>query len=298
MLLLLYHVYGLMILTVTKKKHHMRALKPFHSIVERFPTFRSKSEEKQQPFAPKRTYVNNEHDFIGEVEQPPHELDRVHYLLAGSIDMLDQVPGNEPLTAAQRANVKRVIIEDAQDLAARVLPAPVVDLLELQPKNPEDIASFHIDEPTELRTLFLLIHAYDVTNDPKNDEQNDRPLKSACEYIIKELTPRNAEILQEAYRRGAESGKPIIDQFRQLSALIDSELHDDSSDTQETDLDDKLHLLEVEPGDPDSTRAVGIAAMKATDGRDMDPFVKLYLKDIAQKQRATRRQHTSHSSKQ
>lgn len=273
----------------------MRVTKPFQSFVEYLPTLWSKDTRRNETHVTPK--VSKEHDFAKEADQPVHELDRIHYLLASSIDMLELGRNDYgPFNEQERANLPGIIIEDAQDLAARVLPAPVVDLLELHPKDPDDIASFHIDQPTELRTLFLLIHAYDVTNDPTNEEQNDRPLKAACEYIMKELTPRNVEILQEAYSRGMESGEPIISQFRRLSAMIDTELHDNPSDTQEASLDDKLRLLEVEPADLDSTRAVGIAAMKATDGRDMDPFVKLYLKDVAQKQKEARMHHTSHSS--
>jgi hypothetical protein len=278
-----------MILIVIKKKHIVRTPKSFQSIVERFPIPWSKDGEKKQQFAPTRSNASNRrgHDFVNEAEEPPHELDRAHYVLANSIDMLEQGhDDNGPFTLKQRANLPGVVVNDAQDLASRILPAQIVDLLQLHSNSPEAIGSAHIDEMTELRSLYLLIHAYDVTD--------DKPLKSAVEYIMKEMTPRNVEILQEAYHRGTESGESIINQFRQLSALIDSELHDNPLDTDEASLDDKLHLLEIEPGAIDSTRAVGIAAMKATNGRNMDPFVKLYLKDVAKKQRAT---HASRSSK-
>ncbi len=262
----------------------MRTSNRFQSLFEQFPTFRLKKEKVATP----RRSAGGEHNLTAEAELPLDELDRAHYLLASSIDVLaNTTDDTEP---ELRDNIQKVVIEDAEDLAARVLSPAIVDLLEITPKSPEHIGTSHVeDATTELRTLYLLIHAYDATKDAH--------IRRASEYILKETTPQSVELLQEAYKRGAASGDSIINEYRRLNAGIDSALEDVPKDNTHDDLDTKLRLLEVEPGAPDTTRALAVAAMKAPNGENIDPFVKSYLKNMAVERKAARTKRAGRSLK-
>jgi hypothetical protein len=267
----------------------VRTSNRFQTLFEQFPTFGLKKERPAGKPA-RHLKASGEHNLAAEAQRPINELDRAHYLLASSIDALHPENDSQSLTEDQRFNVQKVVDEDAEDLASQVLPPDVVDLLELTPKSPEHTgASYVSDEPIELRTLYLLVHAYDTTGNAH--------IKHASEYILDRMAPQAVELLQEAYQRGNKTGGSIIAEFKRLSAGIDSALEDTPLDNPEDNLDAKLRLLEVEPGAPDTTRAVGIAAMKAADGKNIDPFVKSYLKNMAFKQKAARTKPADRSSK-
>jgi hypothetical protein len=161
----------------------------------------------------------------------------VHFELAAA---LAEAEHDTSLSQDQQTALETSILADAYDIACRMLPDDIVDLLELTPKQPDNIA-FEAEAPS-LRGLYLLIHAYDHTR--------DTTLRRAIEYILGQTPPRLSKLLGEAYSNSLSSGEAVLAEYQKLAIDCDDEL-DETKAKEETKA-------------PDATQASGEKLGKAT----------------------------------
>ncbi|MFI5212691.1 MAG: hypothetical protein ACHQTE_01895 [Candidatus Saccharimonadales bacterium] len=184
--------------------------------------------------------------------------------LAQSLLIFDGLGEHEP-TAEQQQLVKAVVTADAHDLVANILPQEVVAQLGAEAKRRDDIGFEH---PPILSDLFLLIRAYDATQDPV--------LQQSLEYILDQALP-NPElslILVESYQRSLRHDTPIMTEYRKLDTIIDAELT--TAHTRLVAQTDEDNLVVM-----DENQIVGLPQ---TD-RITDPFVTASLSDYLQAER-------------
>ena len=117
--------------------------------------------------------------------------------------------------------IQDMIVIDAHDLAARILPPHISSTLDLAAKHPENIGLEYIEgQPPSLRALHLLLHAYDATKDPG--------LRHAVTYIIQVCPPALSEFHREAYEYGTETDTAIISSLQELAAYADDKLDEET----------------------------------------------------------------------
>ena len=139
-----------------------------------------------------------------------------YYLLANSIQVHEMTA--QTASETQRTDVLETIIVDAHDLAARVLPERISDILGIRAKHPDNIAYEYAgaDTTPPLRALHLLLHAYDHTHDVA--------LRRAVTYILMRSPPKLSELYREAFEYSSETGKPVMREVRSLTAYRDDML--------------------------------------------------------------------------
>lgn len=106
------------------------------------------------------------------------------------------------------------VVEDAQNLASRLLPQTVVDELGLHVDHMDDIG---FEQPPSLRGLFLLIRSYDATGDPT--------LRTTIEYILSTVPPHFSEHIAEAFQRAQSTQRTVMKEFNDL-AFADEQVVD------------------------------------------------------------------------
>lgn len=152
------------------------------------------------------------------LQQPDiiREVGSAHQELAKSLEVWEHYHGN--VTPEQQVMINQVIINDAHNLAANVLPAETVEQFGINAKHQDDISFEH---PPMLSDLFLLVRAYDGTR--------DEPLKQSVEYILNDVPPSLSEPLAEAFARSeasryGSSSTLVMDEYRAITKTIDNEL--------------------------------------------------------------------------
>ena len=209
----------------------MRTPKSFRSISERLPSFRHSKRETdsitpdvQPSQADQAPVADDSQDIFSYLEREltKNDFDEAHLTLAASLDELDLLrrqPSPEEDTMQTEQTIKEVIKEKGHDLAARTLPVSVAEVLDLKPAHVENLRSEDDrDNIMSLRTLYLLIHAYDDTH--------DETLKNSIEYILEYSPPHLSELLAEAYTRGKQGDDPIMREYRNLAAAYDTEIEE------------------------------------------------------------------------
>jgi len=141
-----------------------------------------------------------------------------YYMVAESIGRSERAA---ELLGRSQPEIQDMVIIDAHDLAARVLPPHISSALDIAAKHPENIGLEYIDgQPPSLRALHLLLHAYDATKDPS--------LRHAVTYIIQVCPPALSEFHREAYEYGAETDTAIIPSLQELAAFADDKLDEET----------------------------------------------------------------------
>jgi hypothetical protein len=135
-----------------------------------------------------------------------------YYTLAESLDMFYAA---DSATASQQDNVRSIITADAHDLAARILNESLVEVLDITPKHPENVGLEYAGS-FSLRSMYLLVNAYDITR--------DEPLEHTIRYVFASAPPHLSEQLKRAFEHGQDSGEPIIPVYQMLTALQDDAL--------------------------------------------------------------------------
>lgn len=146
-----------------------------------------------------------------------YSYNRPYYMTAESIIMCEKAA--EALGHAQ-PEMQEMVVMDAQDLAARVLPPGISSALGIQAKHPDNIGIDYLKGvPPSLRALHLLLHAYDITRNPG--------LRHVVTYIIQTCPPALSELHQEAYHYGQETNTAIIPSLQELAAYRDDKLDEE-----------------------------------------------------------------------
>jgi hypothetical protein len=154
-----------------------------------------------------------------ESEQLHEELDaynynRPYYMTAESIVMHERA--TKALGHAQ-PEIQDMVVMDAHDLAARVLPPPISYAIGITAKHPDNVGIDYLaGNPPSLRALHLLLHAYDITRDPG--------LRHAVTYIIQACPPKLSELHREAYEYGTETNTAFIPTLQKLAVYTDDKL--------------------------------------------------------------------------
>jgi hypothetical protein len=147
-----------------------------------------------------------------------YSYNQPYYQVAESIDRHERAA--EALGRPQ-PEIQDMIVIDAHDLAARVLPPHISNALGLAAKHPENIGVEYSDgNPPPLRALHLLLHAYDTTK--------DAGIRHAITYIIQVCPPPLSEIHREAYEYGIETDTAIIPSIQELAAHRDDKLDEET----------------------------------------------------------------------
>ena len=134
-------------------------------------------------------------------------LDSPYVTLAETLDALQYADGE------YRSIVQSVVIEDAHNLASRLLPLEVVDELGLHAKHMDDIG---FEGRPNLRGLILLVRSYDATQ--------DKTLGITLEHILNHVPPYLSEEVVEAFKRAQESKRPIMDEFVRIAFAADQKI--------------------------------------------------------------------------
>jgi hypothetical protein len=127
--------------------------------------------------------------------------------LVEALSVLDQCDD------ARRGAVRAIVVEDAQNLACRLLPQEVVDELGLHVNRPDDVG---FEQPPNLRALFLLVRSYDATG--------DQTLVATIEHILDNVPPLFSEELIEAFKRAEVSRKSVMEEFNRLAFAADEKV--------------------------------------------------------------------------
>ena len=122
----------------------------------------------------------------------------------------------ETLGRAQ-PEIEAMVVIDAHDLAARVLPPHISYALGIVAKHPDTVGIDYLaGNPPSLRALHLLLHAYDITRDPG--------LRHAVTYIIQTCPPKLSELHREAYEYIVETNTAFIPSLQKLAVYTDDKL--------------------------------------------------------------------------
>ncbi|HET8884110.1 MAG TPA: hypothetical protein VFM68_01420 [Candidatus Saccharimonadales bacterium] len=196
------------------------------------------------------------------------DVGEAYQTLAGSLNVWEHYEGKT--TAEQQALIDQIIINDAHDLAANILPAETVETLSVPAKRRDDISFEH---PPMLKDLFLLIRAYDATQ--------DETLKHSIEYILDELPPSQSELLAEAYERAEayretseNDDTSVMGEYRRLGATYDNEM--ELAHTRQLAVTDHNGFVKHDSN--------GYIIGQPQTDRHTDPFVDEQLKDYLEKQ--------------
>lgn len=151
-------------------------------------------------------------------ELAAYNYNQPYYQLAESLARNERAA--EALGRAQ-PEIQDMVTIDAYDLAARVLPPNISGALDITAKHPENTGLEYVEGyPPSLRSLHLLLHAYDATK--------DAGLRRAVTYIIQACPPALSEFHREAYEYGTETDTAIIPSLQELAAHADDKLDEEA----------------------------------------------------------------------
>lgn len=172
----------------------------FRSSLRKHLAFRKSQQElPPQPYEPGPPLT------AAELLPPILESNDPRVILADSIDQLNN---NKQLASPiQLEQVRKIVIEDAENLAAHLLPPEVAEALEL--KTHKEIQ----DTTTTLPALFLLAEASDATDDEK--------LADAIDYLLTANPPHHSNELQKAFLAARKNHTPIMQEFLFIKAQGD-----------------------------------------------------------------------------
>lgn len=168
----------------------MKLKESFATLADRLPIHgRDKGDSAPEPYEPGPPLTADE------LLPPLLETNDPRLLLADSIEQL-----NNPLaSSAQLEAVREVVIEDAENLAANLLPPQVAEALELKPSHELE------DTTPTLAAIFLLAEASDATGDEK--------LMGAIDYLLTASPPHHSRELWEAFLAARKNHTPIMQEF-------------------------------------------------------------------------------------
>lgn len=171
----------------------------FGSLRNHFP-FRSKNDETFHP----EVHIPGPPLTAEELLPPLPETDNPRILLADSIDQL-----NNPLASSvQQEEIRKIVVNDAENLAAHLLPKEVAEALELE-------ATQEVEDTTPtLPALFLLAEASDATGDEK--------IARAIDYLMTTRPPSQSDELREAVLAARKNHTPIMEEFIRIKAEGDA----------------------------------------------------------------------------
>jgi hypothetical protein len=146
---------------------------------------------RNEPDTPMRTVSS-----AAELCVPAEQASEIHLILADSLDTLER----DELTSEQRAQVRQVVIADAYELAASILPPDIALAMQVETKHKEkDVLP---PETPAYRDIYLLAHAYDKTR--------DQHIREVLEYILDTIPPTFSEQFASAYAQAIAAQAPII----------------------------------------------------------------------------------------
>ncbi len=147
----------------------------------------------------------------GDLFHKPDSANDPEALLAESMIIFERDEGSPEV---QKEAILEVVVRDAENLAAHLLPNTEVEALGLYHGTDGasilDDARQADDVPPSLRETILLARAYDVTHDDK--------LLEAITYILDHKPPRASDELEEAIITKMVEDEPIMRAYQRITA--------------------------------------------------------------------------------
>jgi hypothetical protein len=197
----------------------MKIKVPFHSFMERPQRSARTYDSAFSATSPLET--DSATPLANELLLGPRNQIEPRLLLADSIDKITHTD----ISGEQQAIIEGIIRDDAESLAARILPLPAARALDLPVRGDDGRlwrtnakpASTEEHVPPTLPDIILLARAYDVTSDPK--------IADALRYILSSQPPTFSHELEVALNNASRRGTSVMDEYQNLIALQDTRIN-------------------------------------------------------------------------